>query len=414
MELIVASPIRKNAIANYAGSFWTSLMGVIFVPIYIKFMGIEAYGLAGVFASLIALFGILDMGLGATMTREMARLSSLDPTGNEARGLARTIEVIYWVVGILLGFVVIALAGPIAEHWVKPERLEPEVVKQALMITGGIVAVRWPTAVYSGGLRGLDRQPLLNLIIGACATLRGLGAVAVLWLISPTVQAFFSYQIVVSTIETSCMSWAFWRSLPGRGTGATFALKHLKRVWRFSAGMTGISLVVLLLTQTDKIILSRMLSLELFGYYTLAWVVSTVLLQTIGPINSAVYPTLTRLVGQKDEKGLRELYHKSCQLEVALLVPAALVLILFGDTVLMVWSGNSEIVRNTGPIMNILAIGTCLNGFMHIPYFTQLAYGWTSLAFWQNVVSVHSARSASGNSHENVRRNRSSVRLGTA
>jgi O-antigen/teichoic acid export membrane protein len=375
-------------IANFAGSSWASLMSIIFVPVYIKFMGIEAYGLVGVFASLLALFSVLDMGLGATMTREMARLSALDPTHNEARGLARTIEIIYWVVGIFLGFVVIVLAAPIADHWVKPDRLDPQAVKQALMITGGIVAVRWPASIYSGGLRGLDRQPLLNVISGTAATVRGLGAVAVLWLISPTIQAFFLYQIIVSAVETSCLGWALWRSLPGSGTSATFAVNHLKRVWQFSAGMAGITFVVLLLTQTDKIILSRMLPLDLFGYYTLAWSVSAVLLQTIGPIDAAVYPTLTRLVSQQDERGLREMYHKTSQMQAVILVPAALVLILFGDVVLMAWSGNPEIVRNTGPILSILAIGTCLNGFMHVPYFTQLAYGWTSLAFWQNAVSV--------------------------
>lgn len=388
LELATVSPIWKNVTANYAGSLFTSLMSIIFVPLYIQFMGIEAYGLVGVFASLRALFGILDMGLSATMTREMARLSALDTTGRERRNLVRTLEIIYWGVALLQGVVVIALAGPIADYWVKPERLEPEVVKQALMITGAIVALQWPVSFYSGGLRGLDRQPLLNIIVSGCATLRGVGAIAVLWLISPTIQAFFLYQIFVSAVQTSCLAWALWWSLPGHGTSATFSSNHLKKVWRFSAGMTGIGIAVLLLTQSDKIILSKMLSLELFGYYMLAWRVSTTLLGIIVPIGSAVYPTLTRLVSQKNEDALRDLYHKTCQMEIVLLVPAALVLILFSDAVLMVWSGDLEIVRETAPILGILAIGTCLNGFMQVPYLAQLAHGWTSLAFYQNVVSV--------------------------
>ena len=305
------SQISKNVVANYAGSFWNVLMSVTFVPVYIKLMGIEAYGLVGVFASLLALFSIMNMGLGATMTREMARLSALDPTGRDARGLARTLEVIYWSVALILGFVVIALAGPIADYWVKPEHLEPSVVKQALMITGGVVALRWPVAFYSGGLSGLDRQPLLNLILSGCATLRGVGAVLVLWLISPTIQAFFSFQIAASAVETSCLAGGLWWSLPGRGAKATFAISHLKRVWRFSAGMTGISVTVLLLMQTDKIILSKMLSLELFGYYSLAWTVSSVLLHIIGPIQTAVYPSLTRIVAQNSKQQLCNLYHRN-------------------------------------------------------------------------------------------------------
>lgn len=382
------SQIRKNIAANYAGSFWKSLIGIIFIPIYIKFMGIEAYGLVGVFASLLALFSILDLGLSATMTREMARLSALDPTGRDTRSLARTLEVIYWAVALLLALVVIALAGPMAHYWVKPDRLSPAVVKQALMITGGVVALQWPVSLYAGGLRGLDRQPLLNLIQGSCATLRGIGSVAVLWFISPTIQAYFSYQIIVSAVETSCLAGALWWSLPGRGTRATFELARLKPVWRFSAGMAGISATILLLNQTDKIVLSKVLSLEQFGYYMLAWTVAATLLRVIEPVDAAVYPTLTRLVARKDEQELSKVYHKSCQMQIALLVPAAMTLALFANAVLTVWSGSAELVRSTGPIVSVLAIGMFLNSLMHIPYYTQLAHGWTSLAFYQNLISV--------------------------
>ncbi len=145
----------------------------------------------------------------------------------------------------------------------------------------------------------------------------------------------------------------------------------------------------MLLTQTDKIILSKMLSLELFAYYTLAWALAAILMRIIDPIESGVYPTLTRLVAQANESELSRIYHKSCQMQIVLLVPAALILILFGDWVLMIWSGgDAELSRNAAPILSILAVGTCLNGFMHMPYLIQLAHGWTSLAFYQNVISV--------------------------
>jgi len=94
--------IRSNIIANYAGSFWTALMSLIFVPLYVHFMGIESYGLVGVFASLLAIFGLLDMGLSATMTREMARLSALPDSAQHARDLTRTLEILYWGVAVCI------------------------------------------------------------------------------------------------------------------------------------------------------------------------------------------------------------------------------------------------------------------------------------------------------------------------
>lgn len=381
------SPIRLNIIANYAGSFWTALMSLIFVPVYIKYMGIEAYGLVGIFASLQALFYVLDFGLSATMTREMARLRTVDPSGVQARTLTRTLEIIYWGVALCLGAAVVALADPIARYWVKPDRLDPETVRHALMITGVVVALRWPVSFYVGGLQGLDRQPLRNAIQSGCATLRGVGAIGVLAFVSPTIQAFFTWQIVVSAVETASMAAALRRSLPGGGRAA-FSMEALKSVWRFSAGVTGISVTVVLLTQSDKIILSKMLSLELFGYYALARTAASMIHVLPGPMLNAVYPTLTRLAAARDPDRLADLYHKSCQTAAIVLVPASLALIIFGDSVLTLWSGDPVIVRHTGPILSIVAIGTFLNGFMRMPYLAQLAHGWTTLGLYQNIVSV--------------------------
>ena len=68
--------IKKSFTANVVGKIWTTLMSFAFLPYYIKLIGFEAYGLVGVYSTLLALSNIFDFGLGSSMTREMARLSS--------------------------------------------------------------------------------------------------------------------------------------------------------------------------------------------------------------------------------------------------------------------------------------------------------------------------------------------------
>ena len=55
--------LKKNLIANYVGNAWSALMSLLFVPGYIQYIGIEAYGLIGLFAMLQAWLGLLDMGM---------------------------------------------------------------------------------------------------------------------------------------------------------------------------------------------------------------------------------------------------------------------------------------------------------------------------------------------------------------
>jgi len=50
-------------------------MSLAFVPLYIKYLGIEAYGLIGVFAILQAWLRLLDMGMKPAINREMARFT---------------------------------------------------------------------------------------------------------------------------------------------------------------------------------------------------------------------------------------------------------------------------------------------------------------------------------------------------
>ena len=109
--------LKKNMTANLAGSFWQALMLFIFIPIYIKFVGIESWGLIGLFATLQAMSGLLDLGISNTLNREMARLSALQGREQEMRNLIRTLETLYWSIAVFVGIIVLALSPVIAHHW---------------------------------------------------------------------------------------------------------------------------------------------------------------------------------------------------------------------------------------------------------------------------------------------------------
>ncbi len=382
------TPLKKAIAANFIGNIWTGLMGFIFVPLYIHFMGMEAYGLTGVFFSLMGLFALLDMGLSSTLNREMARLSVQNDKAQDMRDLLRTLEVPYWIVGLFIA-VVVALASPfIAYHWVQVKELPRDSVRNAVLLMGLCAAFQWPMSFYSGGLMGLQRQVLLNGINVAAATLRGIGAVLILWLISPTVEAFFLWQAAISIIHISFIVFFLWHSLPDTAERSHFRPELLRTIWRFAAGMTGTTITVIFLVQSDKVILSRMLSMKMFGYYTLANTVAMTLSRFIGPVFSAVYPKLTRLVALDAKQEITKLYHQSAQLMSVLILPVALVVAFFSKELLLLWTRNSVTADNAHVLVSILVLGTVCNGLMNIPYALQLAYGWTQFAFIVNIVSV--------------------------
>ena len=380
--------IKKNIAANFAGSIWQSLMSLIFIPLYIKFMGIESWGLIGIFATLQAMFGLLDMGLSSTLNREMARLSVLPGKEQEMRNIVRTMEVIYWGVAVFVGITVTALSPFIVHHWIKAGQLSPKTIEQALLIMGLVMALQMPIGFYSGGLMGLQRQVLLNVINISIGTLRGAGAVLVLWLVSPTIQAFFLWQIVTSAINIFLLALFLWRRLPRSDSKAVFQKRLLKGIWKFAAGMSGISILAVILAQLDKVTLSKMLSLEMFGYYMLASVVAMSLGRFFTPVFYSVYPRFTQLVSIDDQDGLKQLYHKSCQFMSVLILPVAIVIALFSYEILLLWTQNPVTAKKTHLIVSILISGSAINGLMNLPYALQLAFGWTRLSVFKNIIAV--------------------------
>ena len=363
-------------------------MGLVFIPLYIKFMGIESYGLIGIFATFQVIFGLLDVGLGSTLTREMARLSALPNKEQEMRNLVRTLEVLYWGIAVFVGISIVSLSPFIANHWIKSGQLSPKIIEQALFIMGIVMVFQMPIGFYTGGLIGLEKQVLLNIINVCMSTLRGAGAVLVLWFVSPTVQYFLLWQIVISVINAILLAMYMWRILPHGDNKAVFQRQLLKGIWRFTAGMSGISILAVILTQLDKVILSKILSLEMFGYYMLASMVAMSLGRLFTPIFFSIYPRFTQLVSIDDQDGLIQLYHKCSQFMSVLVLPVAIVVALFSYEIIFLWTQNQTTAERTHLLVSILICGTALNGIMHLPYALQLAFGWTRLSVLKNIIAV--------------------------
>jgi len=380
--------LKRNLIANYFGQGWVILMGMAFVPLYIKYLGIETYGLIGLFAVLQAWLNLLDMGMTPTLNREMARFTASTHTAQSIRDLLRSVEIITLGIASLIAAGVWAASGWLATDWLRAEKLSTEVVVQAFTIMGVVTALRFVETIYRSSIVGLQQQMLLSIINATMATLRGLGAVAILAWVSPTIEAFFLLQGLVSILTLATLGATTYRNIPKGERSGRFSIIALRNIWRFAGGMMGITFLALLLTQVDKILLSKLLLLSEYGCYTLATVVAGALSQLIKPITQALYPRLCELHARNDQAGLADTFHKGAQLVSVIAGSAAIVVIVFSETLLHLWTQDPELARRTATLVRPLMLGYLLNGLMWVPYQTQLAHGWTGLAVRINIVSV--------------------------
>jgi O-antigen/teichoic acid export membrane protein len=370
--------VRRNLAIGIGSSVWTALVSFAVVPFYLHYLGLEAYGLIGFFTALQGLFLILDLGLTPTMTREVARCrASGDVT--EARNLLHTLAIINWGVGGIIAALMALLAWFVADHWLRDNGLPPEVIGQSVALMGIVIACRWPLGMYSGALMGAERIAQVGMISIVMVTFANVGAVLVLALVKPSIQYFFIWQALAGLLYVLVMRAAAWRALWQPGP-TRFDKEGLKRIWRFSASMGVAALFGVIFMQSDKIVLSRLVSLEELGQYTLAGLIGRLLYLFITPTFNVIYPRLTALHTAGDEAGVVTFYRSGTRLSLAVIFPLAVFLSVFAEDLVTIWTGVPAIGRHVAPVVQLIMLGTAMNGIMNFPYALQLATGRSHLA----------------------------------
>jgi O-antigen/teichoic acid export membrane protein len=380
------STFRSDLIANFAGQGWAALMQLLFIPLYVRFLGIEGYGLVGFYAVLLAFGRVLDFGLIPTITRELARKSALPDSASECRDLVKTLQAIYWTIGLSIGAIVVLLAWIITSSWIGPSSLPADTVHSAVVAMGIFFAIQWPLAFYQGALMGLQRQVLMNAVRIPLTTLSSGGAVLILWLVSPTVMAFFGWQILLNVLHVGILAAIVWRSLPLASHTPQFRFSIVRELWRFAAGTSAIMATGIVLTQADKLVVSKFLSLTDFGYYSIASTAAAGLFLFILPVYNTLYPRFSSLVALKDESGLRLQYRRGLEIMGALLFSTSALLFAFAPEILRIWTRDPLVSENATWSLRFLAAGTALNGVMFIPFALQLALAWTSIGIKMNLM----------------------------
>lgn len=380
--------VRRNIVANYIGTFCQAILGFLFVPLYIKYLGIESYGIIGFSVSLSALIRLADLGLSSTLGREFARCSVLLDSARQMRNLLKTLQTVYWTISLLVCFLIVAVAPLIARYWINSGSLDVNVVRNAVTFMGLTAAMQGTMSLYIGGVFGLQRHVLGNVINSVLAALRFGGVVLALALFSPTLNTFFVFQFVVASIGTLCTGIILWSLLPHTSIASHFQISQLKSVWRFAAGMGIGSALWLILSQLDKIILIKILPLQMFGYYAVASTAAVAVAYLCVPLFTTFLPRYTQLYAAGDDERLKTTYRRSCRLNAIITVPTVIFLAFFSKEALLIWTGNPHIADNAHLILSLLVMGYGLNQLACLPLALQFAAGWVKLSVYTNAAAV--------------------------
>jgi O-antigen/teichoic acid export membrane protein len=381
--------IKRNIAANYVAQFYVMGIGIVMAPVYLDYMGTEAYGLIGFFTMMSAWFQLLDLGLTPTLMREVARFRGGAISAGTLRSYLRALEGIFGGVSLAGGVALALFSAWIAAHWLKAKGLPADEIAHAVMLMGLAVPLRWMSGLHRGAVAGFERQVWLSGYNVAVATARFVGVLVIFATLGTTPTLFFGYQLTIAALELTGLVAITYRLVHSGGIAREkFSWKPFLGNLKFSLVIAFTAAVWVVITQTDKLVLSKLLPLAQFGMFSIAVLAASAINAASGPLSQALLPRLTKLATEKDEAGLRRLYGNATQLACVLVAPTVVVLYFFAEPILQAWTGKPALAHYAAPILRLYAIGNGCLVLSALAYYMQYARGDLKLHFIGNAAGL--------------------------
>lgn len=234
-----------------ASTVLTNLVRIGSTVILTRLLAPDVYGLTGLILSVFYVINLLsDVGFQAYLVRHHR---------SDEPDFLNAIWTIHAARGVALATIGIILAWPVSMLLAKPELAAPLAVASLTFAIDGQASLHQYRALREGRV---PRFALLNLTISVSQTFSAI-ALAVFF---RNIWAIVGSMIVASLVRV----WLSYVMFPGHRHSIRRDREVAVDLWRFARLIAASSALTLIITQADKLAMSRILPLSQFGTYVIA------------------------------------------------------------------------------------------------------------------------------------------------
>jgi O-antigen/teichoic acid export membrane protein len=385
---VVTSPLRqrlsgrlmRNIATNYVSAVWLGVLALALIPWYLEHLGVRRWGVVALCMTFQGLLTLLDAGLSQIMPRDIARAA------HDKKGLSavfRTFASSYLALAVLGFCVAQALAGPVVTHWIKPDPGLHDDMLLALRVVLVQFVFQFANNAHMGFWNGVQAQGTANLRQCVFGTAKHAGAATLVAIWRPDEIAYLLPFVAISVVEFFANRRAIWRSLPdGERRWATVA--EMGALRREGATLALGVVAGMLLSQADRIFLSRAVDVATFGTYAIVATLGLAFMQLQLPVVRAFLPRLSAAPPADRARVSRQV----ALALMGLCIAPCLVLILVAPQILLLWTGEPRIAEAGSTPLRLILAAVALNALYQVRYLNLLVCGRSTLILVVNVVSM--------------------------
>lgn len=354
--------VARNTTWNVIGVGLPLVLAVVTIPVLIRNLGTERFGVLMIAWVVLGYFGLFDLGLGRATTKFLAE--------DFERGRAADARALFWTsllsnvaLGILGGLVLGALAHPLVDRVLNvPPALRPETLGAFYLVAAAVPLVNVATAAR-GVLEARHSFGLLNVLHVPTATMTQIAPLLVLpfstnltWLVG----ALALSRLLGATLFVV----AALRQIEMPFKGPFLERERLRALFTYGGWLTVSNVIGPLMVYADRFFIGSLGSMSAVTYYatpyeavTRLWILPHSLTRTVFPIFAADTPTQQRA----------HIYQGAVKYLALALAPIVATIIVFAPDLLHLWVGET-FAKNSTLVLQILAVGVLINSLALVPF----------------------------------------------
>ncbi|NLT35688.1 MAG: hypothetical protein GXX83_07295 [Gaiellales bacterium] len=348
-----------NALMNVLAWAVSAIAAFVCVPVTVRGLGADAYGLIALIGALTGYLGLLDIGLNQALVRYLSFYRELDQ-GRPMIAIVRVASVWFAGAGIVAAVALIMSAPWLARHafHVAPDLFAGSVTVIRLsainLVLGLLVSVGMAVPVsflrydIASGISGVFG--VAAYVGPAVLVTMGRGIVAI--------TLFYTASNVLSLLLYVCVGRHLLGSVK-RDIGPGW--KDVRRSVLSFAGLIAVNRVgSTVAVQTNKLVLGIANSAAATAYYQVPDVITSRAWQLLNRIAGVLFPTSAALIARKDTEGLRALYLRSSRLLFLANASIAMPVAVYARPLLQYWVDPTYAEQGALAMM-LLAAAMALN-----------------------------------------------------
>lgn len=352
--------VKRHTTYNIAGAVVPLLGMFLTLPIYLRTIGEERYGILAILWSLLGYFGLFDLGLGQAVTNRIAAFRNR--TELEREQVFWTALLMNFVLGCAGAVVLWAAGSVLFSHFIDVPTVLSSEVHEALPLMVLAFPLLLASSVMSGALMGREEFLAQNGVRIGEGVLVQIAPLVVALVIDPALPALVITVLAVRVMSGVSLFGLCVLHLP-LGLKPKFERSHLRPLFGYGGWVTVTSVVGPLLSTLDRVVIGGVAGVKAVTYYTVPFHLASRLSIVPGSLASALFPRFSSSNDAERDALLTTGIRSLVVIVTPLIVGGLLIMEPF-----LAWWMSEEFAARAAPIGEILTIGLWANCLAYLPY----------------------------------------------